>query len=340
MPLLDKVPEWARVFEASDPISLQPNRAEASEAKKDSGFLFQELITRQDLNYLQNLNGEWIKAFRNSNATFIQGFEHTGVFDEGGSTWSISFKKGIAMSSDKEMFFDAGVDSGWAGATLKKFITGGNFLPGDGQPGLAAGLTLGTTIWYHVFVIRLASGAIDVGFDTSIVAANLVAEPLPERKATHWRRISSFYWSDVIEGAFPGMDFIQNGDYFFSKTKVQGSVSVLDIGVGEQTKAHNIIEIPIDFRSKCMWKTNVVIGTDTAVSFIQIVGDEQLAAPIPTFNISKDIIIGGFEEDSIWTFHDGITQELTSETDASPNGNLQVATLLLMYIDERGRNDF
>lgn len=335
MPLLDRVPDWARVFEAAHPTSGEPNREEASETKKDTGFLFQEKITRQDLNYLFNLNGEWVKALRNSNATFIQGFEHTGVFDEGGSTWSISFKRGIAMSSNKEMFFDANVDTGWPGATLKKFITGGNFTAGDGNPGLATTLVLGATIWYHAFVIRLASGAIDVGFDTSIVAATLVAND----GVTHWRRISSFYWSDTIDGPFKGMDFIQNGDYFFSRTKVIGSLAALPVAAAEQTKAHNIVQIPPDFRSKIMWKPSFVLGTDTAVDHLQIVGDEQAVAAAP-FNITKDLIVTTDENDTFWTFHDGTTQELTTKTDVAPNGTFTVSAGFLMYVDERGRNDF
>lgn len=335
MPLLDEIPEWARVFEASDPVSLQPNRNEATETKKDTGFDFQEFVTRQDLNYLQNLNGRWIKSFRNMNGTLIRGFEHTGIFDEGGSTWSISFKKGVATSSNKEMFFDANVDGGWPGALLKKFITGGNFTAGDGNPGLATTLTLGVDIWYHAFVIRLTSGAIDVGFDTSVVAANLVAND----GVTHWRRISSFFWGNITSGWSEGLHFKQNGDYFYPIEKVQSNAVTLTLLSGLDTLSVVVPQIPKDFRSKILWNFAPSTGPDTEVSFMSIFGDEQLPEDAG-FLPSLDIIRPTTENSPVWTFHDGVQQKLNIKANIVSDANIIIQGEYNFYIDERGRNDF
>lgn len=338
MPLLDEIPEWARILEASDPTSLQPNREEATETKKDTGFNFREFVPRQDLNYLQNLNGRWIKAFRNLNSSYIQGWDHLGVVDEGGGVLSMQFKRGAAMSDNKEMLFDANVDPGWPGPLLKKLISS-NFVVGDGNGGLANPLTLGASAWYHSFVVRVLDGptvSIDVGFDTSIVAANLVAN----NGITHWRRISSF-WLDSGAAPFFGMDFIQNGDFFFSKTKFGGGGINITINSGEQTKVFNEPRIPKDFRSKVMWKSTIVSPLSTAsVNNAALFGDEQVGFPAGVPVVANDFVDGERENPYIWTFHDGVAQTLTVENDANPTATWQTLLSLAMYVDERGRNDF
>lgn len=58
----DKIPYWAREDETDD-VSGQPNVAEPTEGKKDSGWEREELPPRQWLNWLQRLTGEWIAWF-------------------------------------------------------------------------------------------------------------------------------------------------------------------------------------------------------------------------------------------------------------------------------------
>ncbi len=58
-----KLPEWASV-PGIDPVSLQPNIAEPSESKKDSGFNFKERPPRQDFNWWMNLVWGWVLHFK------------------------------------------------------------------------------------------------------------------------------------------------------------------------------------------------------------------------------------------------------------------------------------
>ena len=58
--------------------------------------------------------------------------------------------------------------------------------PGTPTGGLSSSLTLSDGTWYHVHLI-LVSGTVEVGFDTSIAAANLFAD----HSATEYRRIGS-----------------------------------------------------------------------------------------------------------------------------------------------------
>ena len=57
---------------------------------------------------------------------------------------------------------------------------------GDDAGGLSSSLTLSADTWYHVHAI-IVSGSADIGFDTSVTAANLVTD----HSATAYRRIGS-----------------------------------------------------------------------------------------------------------------------------------------------------
>lgn len=76
---------------------------------------------------------------------------------------------------------------------------------GTNQGGLSSSLTAPVNdTWYHVFAI-VVGGSADVGFDTSITAANLVTD----HSATAYRRIGS-----VLYGTATLEQFIQDGDRF------------------------------------------------------------------------------------------------------------------------------
>ena len=80
---------------------------------------------------------------------------------------------------------------------------------GIGNGGLSSSLTLTADTWYHVHAI-LVDGVADVGFDTSVSAANLIAD----HSATAYKLIDSIYYdsTNVIK------PFFQRGDYTYWKT--------------------------------------------------------------------------------------------------------------------------
>jgi hypothetical protein len=79
-----------------------------------------------------------------------------------------------------------------------------NWAVGTGAGGFSSSLTLADDTWYHVHLI-LVAGVVDVGFDTSVVAANLIAD----HSATEYRRIGS-----VLRGTATLVAFSQVGDEF------------------------------------------------------------------------------------------------------------------------------
>ena len=76
--------------------------------------------------------------------------------------------------------------------------------PGTPTGGLSSTLTLTNDTWYHAFLI-LVSDTVEVGFDTSVVAANLITD----HSATKFRRIGS-----VRRGTATNLGFSQVGDDF------------------------------------------------------------------------------------------------------------------------------
>lgn len=86
---------------------------------------------------------------------------------------------------------------------------------GDNNGGFPSALTLTSATWYGVFVIGKADGTtVDVGFDTSPIAANLL---LDATDYVNYRRIAFIYYVDGTDGISP---FLQRGDIFTWKTPV------------------------------------------------------------------------------------------------------------------------
>ena len=74
---------------------------------------------------------------------------------------------------------------------------------GDDAGGLSSSLTVANATWYHVFLVLIAS-TVEVGFDTSLTADNLVSDHF----ATKFRRIGSVF----TDGTANILGFTQIGD--------------------------------------------------------------------------------------------------------------------------------
>jgi hypothetical protein len=84
---------------------------------------------------------------------------------------------------------------------------------GDGNGGMADGVSLSTNTWYHVFVVETDAGGVDAGFDTAVNASNLVGT---SGVASAFRRIGSV----LTDGSSDIISFIQFGDEFIWSTQV------------------------------------------------------------------------------------------------------------------------
>ena len=125
------------------------------------------------------------------------------------------FLSGLEMSngtdSDHDIDFTAGECRGAdddEDITLAAFTKqiDATWVAGSAAGGLSSSLTAPVnTTWYHVHAI-VVGGSADIGFDTSITAANLIAD----HSATAYRRIGSV----LTDGSANIIAFIQHGDLF------------------------------------------------------------------------------------------------------------------------------
>lgn len=343
MPLINLI-SWANTNPV-DGVSGQNAMIEPSTSKKNSGFLRLERPPRQDLNWLFNNRDNLIKTIRDTNKNMIAGLQLSQFVDEGGGTlWSIEINQGRCLSSNGEMFFDTSIDTGWPGPVLKKFITGGTFVAGDGQPGLSTGATaLSSTLnrTYHVFVIRLSSGNIDIGIDSDVAAANLVAN----HGVTHFRRIFSFLWqgNDVSTPVDRPVLMVQRGDEFFISESNDAND---DFGISGGTSGNSdgLMDVPVSIPTI----VKLVVGSNSSLSgpqYAKIFGDDQVVFP-PTIssadlilNVSGESAKNHVEIPSNGAFFGG--RQIHCELDGTlPVGDgVVIRFQVKSYIDRRGQDD-
>ena len=108
---------------------------------------------------------------------------------------------------------------------------------GTGNGGLATGVAIAATTWYHVFLIqRTDTLVVDVAFDTSVTGANIAANT--NAAYTKLRRIGSF----LSGSGSTIVSFTQDSDYF------RWTVSVLDVNTtnpGTAGVAQTLASVPI-----------------------------------------------------------------------------------------------
>jgi hypothetical protein len=140
----------------------------------------------------------------------------------GAITLPLNYLSGCILSNDTDTDHDINITAGEArdaadGADLvlaseqTKRIDA-SWATGGDAGGLSSSLTLGNNTWYHVHLITV-SGTVEVGFDTSVTAANLVTD----HSASSYRRIGSV----LTNGSANIIGFTQDGDEFLWNIQVE-----------------------------------------------------------------------------------------------------------------------
>ena len=113
-----------------------------------------------------------------------------------------------------------------------------NWAEGTNAGGFPSGLTLTIDTWYHVFIIMSADGTkVDVGFDTSLIATNLLADATDY---SLYRRIGSV----LTDGTTPPniYPFLQIGDNFIWDTPIN---DFADGASGTTDKTSAAMRVPL-----------------------------------------------------------------------------------------------
>jgi len=168
-----------------------------------------------------------------------------------------------------------------------------DWVAGNNAGGLASALTLTNDTWYHVYLLKnLSSGQIDAGFDTSIIATNLLADATGY---TAFRRLGS-----IRRGDPENLQFVQRGDIFLRKTMIQDvsgacptTATLRTISVPPGFKHLALISVhynadasggtrEIDFTHPSASSINPTIATKFTISANSIDVSDMIATPTNT----------------------------------------------------------
>ena len=126
---------------------------------------------------------------------------------------------------------------------------------GDDAGGLSSSLTLSADTWYHVHAI-IVSGSADIGFDTSVTAANLVAD----HSATAYRRIGSV----LTDSSSNIINFTQFQNEFIYDTQIT-NVSASGLGT---SRVLQTVSTPLGVETRAILGILAVVsGSNSSVTF-------------------------------------------------------------------------
>lgn len=217
------------------------------------------------------------------------------------------------------------LDASWAAST-------------DATPkgGLSSSLHPAATsaTWYHVFLI-IVGGDVDVGFDTSVTAANLVTDHI----ATAYRRIGSI-WTDATPDI---VRFTQHGDHF-SRYSVS-TADWTDVHPNIETADSRVVSVPTGVVVKAQvlvhaYDPTAKSGVNDAFSFrVYHVGDNDVGVN----NTNATVVVRSTTNDNDSDNSETMVLTDTSAQVRTAGGNSETACLVsitaLGWIDDRGKND-
>ena len=258
-----------------------------------------------------------------------------GTAVAGASGLPRSYLAGLQMSNDTDADHDISVAAGGcrdaadaanitlASAMVKRIDA--TWAAGTGNGGLSSSLSApANNTVYHVFAI-IVGGSADVGFDTSITAANLVAD----HSATAYRRIGSV----ITDGSANILGFLQDGDTFWLDTWIA------ELTNGTMANAGTTIGLTVPTGLRVTAIFNASVGTNSrSASFYP--GDKTSAEPgYTTVPVGQVGVAGGEGQSQVYCLTDTSGQIIARGSDGASAAVTDGSISLLGWIDRRGRDD-
>lgn len=250
------------------------------------------------------------------------------------------FLYGMEMSNDTDADHDILVSAGecadstnevhMAGSALTKQIDA-TWAAGDDAGGMNDGETVQADTWYHVFALSSADGAtIDYGFDSSLTAANLLADTaVIAAGLTKYRRIGSV----LTDGSANILAFKQKGDHVYW----DAPVSFLS-GAGVATPTNYTVDAPLGVETIALLGIFFQPDNSSTGDYLRVYCPNLSAqtAGAGNFNVAS----------AQWTNIGGAGSEVEVLTDTSSQVTIdqstatatQVEGITLGYIDRRGKD--
>lgn len=196
---------------------------------------------------------------------------------------------------------------------------------GNNAGGLSSSLTApANDTWYHVHAI-MVGGSADVGFDTSVTAANLVAD----HSATAYRRLGAVR----TDGSANIIAFVQDGDRFDWVTPVQDFS-----GAGVASAVTQGLTVPTGVSVEAILSgTQVGTTTGAKTSYLSAL-DQTDSAPSTTFVTVR----GGASGTAVNVSFAGVRVRTNTSGQIRKRDDVTTLTLTINtngWIDRRGRDD-
>ena len=273
------------------------------------------------------------------------------IYGDGSNLSGISaaptnYLTGLQLSNDSDAEHDISVAAGTArdtadgvtitldSAMVKRIDAA--WASGTGNGGLTTTLTLAANTWYHMHGI-VVGGAADVGFDTSPIAATLVAED----SATAYRRIGAVFTdssSNIIPFSQVGDEFLWNtesSDLVISKNNQAGDVEI-QVTIATPLSVTTWAKINVDAVEISNGAGILIHSPDVSIGFAKN-NDQNTLYPAQSFSgrINSGSFTGGtFSVDRVRTDKQSQISFSTAETDAS--ADISFATI--GWWDTRGKD--
>jgi hypothetical protein len=201
-------------------------------------------------------------------------------------------------------------------------LTSATWTSGTGNGGLSSSLTaVANDTWYHVHAI-MVSGSADVGIDTSVTAANLVAD----HSATAYRRIGSF----LTNGSAEIIAFLQIGDEFYWDVPVQ------DYSTGGSTSPTlHTLSTPLGLKVRPLHNHIMESTTTTLIHSLVTDPDQTATGPSATVRTVSTRGTGEYNSVPILVYTD-TSGQIRSEQSSTTGLNIKGMTF--GWIDPRGRD--
>jgi hypothetical protein len=195
---------------------------------------------------------------------------------------------------------------------------------GSDNGGLASGVSLENNTWYHVHAI-VVSGSADIGFDTSVTAANLVAN----NSASAFRRIGAV----LTDGSGNILNFIQDGDEFIFKAQIT-NINASAIGTARVTQ---VVSVPLGVRCRAILGLIGVVANSSAGVLITLTAPDVTDATPARGNLNNG---GENSSDNNGTWASGthiVLTDTSSQVAIRQDTNSSVSLNTNGYLDRRGQ---
>lgn len=271
--------------------------------------------------------------------------KHASSGNTGGLVVMDNYLTGLILSNDTDTDHDINITAGKAMDSTNSIMMNlssettkqidATWDSGDDAGGMNDGESVGNTTWYHVHLIASSDGAtVDVGFDTSVTATNLLADAaVVAAGITLYRRIGSV----LTDGSANIVQFTQIGDEFMWADSVADYTNVNVGGISTLIALSIPLGVNVVAKGSIHWVDETPSGNN-AMLLISPSGDTTISTTSNFTILLKNT--GGTRSSNSATFIEmsNTSSQLHIATTGTGTNDCDVIVVTKGWLDRRGRD--